>query len=1094
MSLRLKSFAIIAACMVVLMAMLYGVFHYLVTTRFIAIEEEDTRLNVARVKDAIAQELVSLNSKTGDWANWDDIYSFVQGENAGFITTNVVDGTFEELQINLMLVVAPDGKLVYGGSYDLDAGGQALLPEGILAYLTPDSPLLQRAAESGELTGLVNLPNGPLLVASRPILTTAGEGPSAGTLIFGRYLDAAEQTQLAGQTHLSLQFRLVDDPCLPGDFEAAAKALRLDPAIHVAALSQESIAGYDMLEDIQGEPALLLRIDAPRPVYQQGQAILLSFGLVILVMGLLAAVIIGVYQQRLLLSRLEKAEDRHRAVVEQTAEAFLLIDPEDMLIIDANRAFYRLFGFSPQETAKLTLYDLDSGSRREIDAAWRLACQGDQQSSSPRQWRHHDGHVLDVEMGASQITLGKRKLMSCVVRDVSERRKTEQALRSSEERFRGVFENTLIGIYQIAPDGRVLYANRALALMLGFRTPEDMVQVGLDQYDGSANPGRSLRRRIDEAGEIRGHVSSWKKSNGNTTRTRENARAVRDPSGAVRYYEGTVEDITELVEAQEELQRRARYLEALNNVIAAGGTASDAPGMMNACLDSTLKALGLSVGAVWAGGHQRFVGLSDDFSTALDGLESAFDKTIYVADGSEIPPGHPLHSLVGPMARSGISSWLAFPVMSEGKRIGGLALASTGPRVWRVEEASLGEAVASQLGAGMDRFQIAEQTQHQERLAAVGQLAAGIAHDFNNVLAAIMLHAGLLMKEPGLPPRSVGRTKTILEQGQYAASLVSQVLDFSRRSLLQMQPVDLLQFLKEKLKLVERTLPETIRPELIAEKGEYPLQADVSRIQQVLINLSTNARDAMPNGGRLTFSLRRISVAPEDHRPFPDMPAGDWLVLGVTDTGIGMPDEVKSHLFEPFFTTKAPGKGTGLGLSQVYGIVKQHGGYVDVSSTTGIGTTFTIFFPPLAAGTAEEALPAAGVGQGNGETLLLVEDQEATREAITDVLEGLGYSVICAGNGREALKLFQEHADRIQLVISDMVMPELGGQGLYEELVQRRPGLRMIIMTGYPVGGTGQLWEAKGVVRLQKPMTADVLAAAVRAALESQPGDSPKAS
>jgi PAS domain S-box-containing protein len=326
--------------------------------------------------------------------------------------------------------------------------------------------------------------------------------------------------------------------------------LQLDLRAH-AALSRESIAGYDVLEDIEGDPALLLRIDAPRPVYQQGQAILLSFGLVILVMGLLAGVIIGAYQQRLLLSRLEKAEDRHRAVVEQAAEAFLLIDPEDMQLIDANRAFYRLFGFSPHEMSQLTLYDLDSGSRGEIDAAWRLACQGDQQSTSSRRWRHNDGHVVDVEMGASPINLGKRKVMSCVVRDVSEHRKAEQALRSSEERFRGVFENTLIGIYQIAPDGRVLFANRALAHILGFRTPEDMVQSGLDQNDGSAHPGRSLRRRIDEAGEIRGHVSFWKSPNGSTTRARENARAVRDPNGAVRYYEGTVEDITELVDAQE---------------------------------------------------------------------------------------------------------------------------------------------------------------------------------------------------------------------------------------------------------------------------------------------------------------------------------------------------------------------------------------------------------------------------------------------------------------------------------------------------------------------------------------------------------------
>lgn len=350
----------------------------------------------------------------------------------------------------------------------------------------------------------------------------------------------------------------------------------------------------------------------------------------------------------------------------------------------------------------------------------------------------------------------------------------------------------------------------------------------------------------------------------------------------------------------------------------------------------------------------------------------------------------------------------------------------------------------------------------------------------------------MLSEEPGLSPRGVGRTKTILEQGRRASSLVSQVLDFSRRSVLEMQPVDLLKFLKEQVKLVERTLPESIRPVLLADEGEYPLQADLTRIQQVLLNLPTNARDAMPNGGSLTFSLQRITMAPEDHRPFPGMPDGNWLVLRVTDTGTGIPDEVTPHLFEPFFTTKAPGKGTGLGLSQVYGIVKQHEGYIDVSSAAGIGTTFTIFFPALAASMPEEVGPTTDPDQGAGETLLLVEDEEPTREAMTDVLEGLGYTVISACNGRQALELFQEHEDRVGLVISDMVMPELGGQGLYEELVQRRPGLKMIIVTGYPVGGTGRIWEAKGIIRLQKPMSAQALAAAVKKGLNEQIEDSPE--
>lgn len=776
-------------------------------------------------------------------------------------------------------------------------------------------------------------------------------------------------------------------------------------------------------------------------------------------------------------SRLDIVPVARGTVIETMRDGLLVLDT-DSQILDLNPAAARIFGTTLARVKGKRLAEMwpawpeDAGklSARSRPTEVVRFQQGDQSqayevtSSRLRDWR---GQVVGQVL---------------VLREVTARKQAEQALRESEERFRSVFENTLVGVYQVAPDGRILFANRALGQMLGLDSPGEM-QRGHPNGASVLLTGR-LGQGIQEADEIRGRVLTWKKPTGGVIRIRQNARAVRDSKGAIRYYEGTVEDVTELVDARDELQRRARYLQALNSVIAAGAAPMDAPGMMEACLDSTLKALGLPAGGVWADRHERFVGMSHDIRDVLEGLGSVFDKTIEVEDGLQIPSGSPLQGLARAMPFSGIGSVLAFPIIADGSRIGGFVLGATQSRPWRQEEVALGEAVASEVAAGLHRIHMVEQAGHQERLAAVGQLAAGIAHDFNNILGAIVLHTEMLARETGLSPRGVARTATILEQGRRATSLVSQVLDFSRRSVLEMQPMDLRTFVKGQIKLLERTLPETIRPVLLAEDGEYFMRGDLTRIQQVLLNLSTNARDAMPGGGTLTFSLRRTTLSPQDHRPFPGMPGGDWLVLEVKDTGTGMSDEVKSHLFEPFFTTKAPGKGTGLGLSQVYGIIKQHEGYIDVSSAEGTGTTFTMFFPALPTSIPQAEEPTSDAEKGEGETLLLVEDESSTREAMTEVLEGLGYTVVCASNGRHALELFEQNAHRIRLVISDLVMPELGGEGLCVELLRRRPCLKMILVSGYPIGATGQLRETHGIVRLQKPLGMQALAAAVRTALE----------
>ena len=340
-------------------------------------------------------------------------------------------------------------------------------------------------------------------------------------------------------------------------------------------------------------------------------------------------------------------------------------------------------------------------------------------------------------------------------------------------------------------------------------------------------------------------------------------------------------------------------------------------------------------------------------------------------------------------------------------------------------------------------------SQQQERLAAVGQLAAGMAHDFNNILAVISLYAELLLLHPALPLEVYSRVRIIGEQTHQATDLIQQILDFSRRSLINLQPVNLQTLVQETIQLLARTLPETIDVSLLGGDFFPMIEADATRIQQALLNLAVNARDAMPNGGALRLELAPIHIDKEYTTTPLDLSPGEWVRLDVVDTGMGIPADILPHIFEPFFTTKAP-KGNGLGLAQVYGIIKQHNGELTVTSTPGVGTQFCIYLPALTSSRlVNEASAEVVVPQGRGQTILVVEDQEMVRLALADTLKSLNYAVLTAVHGQEALAIYDASPEDIDLVITDMIMPVMGGQELYDALRERETAVPVIIISGY---------------------------------------------
>jgi signal transduction histidine kinase/ActR/RegA family two-component response regulator len=375
--------------------------------------------------------------------------------------------------------------------------------------------------------------------------------------------------------------------------------------------------------------------------------------------------------------------------------------------------------------------------------------------------------------------------------------------------------------------------------------------------------------------------------------------------------------------------------------------------------------------------------------------------------------------------------------------------------------------------------------QMQERLATVGQLAAGIAHDFNNIMAAVVVYTDLLSMEPNLKSSSRKQLMIIQEQVQRAVSLIRQILDFSRRAVMEQSVVDLLPFLKELDKLLARVLPENIQIEFTYQPGSYPVKVDPARLQQALMNLALNARDAMPEGGSLYLSLDRFQLAPEDLSPSRYVSPGDWIRLVVRDTGTGIAPDVLPHIFDPFFTTKPVGRGTGLGLAQVYGIIKQHGGSIEARSKDGEGAAFEIYLPALQAQMEEaRTIQPTPPKAGSGEAMLLVEDDPVAREALKSLLENQNYRVFSAEDGAEALQIFDQVVDQIALVISDVVMPNMGGVKLYRTLQERQPQIKFLFITGHPMDFENQiLLEAGRVEWLQKPFTVPELSSALKSML-----------
>jgi two-component system cell cycle sensor histidine kinase/response regulator CckA len=408
-------------------------------------------------------------------------------------------------------------------------------------------------------------------------------------------------------------------------------------------------------------------------------------------------------------------------------------------------------------------------------------------------------------------------------------------------------------------------------------------------------------------------------------------------------------------------------------------------------------------------------------------------------------------------------------------RISGRAVSSAD------EPADVLEAIAEDV---TDRRALEDQFRQAQKMEAVGRLAGGVAHDFNNLLMVISGYAEVVLAELG--PHHLLRDKALAIQqaSDRATTLTRQLLAFSRKQLLELKVVDVNAIVSDMERLLRPLIGEDVEFLTSLTNEAAHTRADAGQLEQVLMNLVVNAKDAMSGGGTLTIQTEKIVVDDGHRRGATFIRPGDYVMLSVSDTGMGMDKETQSRIFEPFFTTKEKGKGTGLGLSTVYGIVKQSGGYVMVQSEEGRGTTFHIYLPRVEGVAERHPVPVAHTALGGTETVLLVEDEESVRQLVRETLAAKGYRVVEADNGESGVAVAAKHQGKIDLVITDVVMPGMGGRELVKQLAQTRPETKVLYLSGYTedaIVSEGTI--ESGAAFLQKPFTLQNLSRKVREVL-----------
>jgi len=648
---------------------------------------------------------------------------------------------------------------------------------------------------------------------------------------------------------------------------------------------------------------------------------------------------------------------------------------------------------------------------------------------------------------------------TAVNRTVLRRQQAEAELRDNQDRLRAVFEHAGVGLAYIAPDGRFLQVNQRLCDILGYASYE-LLTRSFQDVTHPAHVGTDvaqLERLAAGEGDSYATEKRYLRKDGSEVWVGLTSAAVRGADGRLGYFVSAFHEIADRRLAENRLREsEASYRRLVEN---------STIGIFRSSVDGTFLAVNPALAAMLG------------YDAVDDVLRLDILRDVYVRLDE----------------RAGILLQLEHRPVATGevqwrRRDGGAITVRL--RLRRARDESGATTWLEGLAEDVTQQRALEnQFRQAQRLEAVGRLAGGVAHDFNNILTAITGYSDMLLEELHEHDHKRQDVEEIRTAAARATSLTRQLLAFSRKQVLQARVLDLNALVGTLERMLQRLIGEDVELATALARDLGPVRADPGQLEQIIMNLAVNARDAMPSGGRLTIETANVELDDDYAQQHADAAPGSYVLLAVSDTGTGMDAETRSHLFEPFFTTKEQGKGTGLGLATVYGIVKQSGGHILVYSEPGRGTTFKIYLPRVPE--PVEAPPLAQAEQpaeGGRETVLLAEDDPAVREIASVVLSRRGYRVLRAPDGQTALEMARAHAGDIQILVTDIIMPGMTGRDLAEALAAERAGVRVLYMSGYTddaVVRHGVLEE--GLPYLQKPFTPEDLAHKVRDVLDQAP-------
>jgi len=770
-------------------------------------------------------------------------------------------------------------------------------------------------------------------------------------------------------------------------------------------------------------------------------------------------------------TELIRREKYFRTLTEHSLDVLTILDGQGKFIYNSP-SLKTVLGYEPKDVAGQVAFELaHQEDLPGVLAAFQSAIENPGRVITHEfRCRHQDGSYRFLEV-VGQNRLGDPDITGVVLnsRDISDRKRAEERWREGEKQYRLIFEGSPTPMWIVdLQNYKFLEVNEAAIQHYGYTREEFMTRSTRDIRAGGETEryNKYVENVIKKGPESSGRAGLWRhqKKTGETLDVEIKWSRITfrsRPAALIIAY-----DVTERKRAAEALEKSEASLAAAQRIAHLGSWELDLKNLedINAnelrWSDETFRIFGF---------EPRQVPVTTD----------RFFRSIHADDRARVA------AAVGDALKSSQPFDLEHRIILPGGE----------ERYVREQGEVVSDADGKLIqirGIVMDiteRRQLGEQLRQSQKMEAIGQLAGGVAHDFNNILTVIHGHASLLLVDQGISPNATRSAQQIAQAAERAAGLTRQLLTFSRRQVMQPKRLDLNQLVSNMTMMLGRILGEDITLQLKYWTEPACIKADSSMIEQVLLNLVVNARDAMPKGGQLAIRITTSKADPNYRQYQPESRAEDFICLTVSDTGCGIDPDTLRRIFEPFFTTKEVGKGTGLGLATVYGIVNQHQGWIEVDSEVGKGSTFRVYLPVAAESTpAENGQSSAPVTRGGHETILVVEDEFAVRELVCSVLEGQGYNILQAETGVKALDVWSEHKNKIDLLLTDLVMPDrINGRELAEKVRAERPRLKVIFTSGYTADVVGKDFVSQqGLHYLQKPYDPQKLSAAVRNCLDGK--------